>query len=231
MLEVRDIDAGYGAAQVLRGVSLRIAAGEVLCLMGRNGAGKSTTCKTIMGLVRATAGEVHLAGTPLRSLPARMIPRLGLGYVPQGRRLFAELTVAENLEIGLMARQRGRATRDQVLDLFPRLRERLDQISGTLSGGEQQMLAIGRALCLEPKVLLLDEPGEGLQPSMVHLVHETVRTLKRAGVAILLVEQRVEFALSVADRLAFLVNGQVAETLAVADLTADAPQFRNHVGV
>ncbi len=231
MLEMSDIGAGYGAAQVLRGVSLTIAAGEVLCLMGRNGAGKSTTCKTIMGLVRASAGAVHLDGIPLRGLPAHEIPRLGLGYVPQGRRLFAELTVAENLEIGLMARGRGRATRDRVLDLFPRLGERLDQISGTLSGGEQQMLAIGRALCIEPKLLLLDEPGEGLQPSMVDLVHETVRTLKGTGVAILLVEPRVEFVLSVADRIAFLVNGHIAETAVAADLTPGSAQFRRHLGV
>ncbi len=230
-LTVRELDAGYGPVQVLRGLSLAVAPGEVLCLMGRNGAGKSTTLKAIMGLVPATAGEITLDAIRLDTLPAHDVPRQGVAWVPQGRRLFAELTVAENLEIGLLARHHGPATRERALALFPRLRERLAQVSGTLSGGEQQMLAIARALCTEPEVLLLDEPTEGLQPSMIALIRDTVLALKATGVATLLVEQRVDAALALADRIAFVTNGTVAETLPAAGLTSDAAAFRTYVGV
>jgi branched-chain amino acid transport system ATP-binding protein len=199
--------------------------------MGRNGAGKSTALKAIMGLVRPNAGTVTLDGVRLDPLPAHEVPRQGVAWVPQGRRLFAELTVAENLEIGLMTRGHGEATRTRVLALFPRLRERLDQVSGTLSGGEQQMLAIGRALSTEPKVLLLDEPTEGLQPSMIVLIRDTVSALKTPGVATLLVEQRVDAALAVADRIAFMTGGAVAETVPAAGLAPDAAAFRRYVGV
>jgi branched-chain amino acid transport system ATP-binding protein len=231
VIDLAALDAGYGNVRVLRGLTLSVAAGEVVCLMGRNGAGKSTALKAIMGLVRATAGTVTLDGTRLDPLPAHDVPRHGVAWVPQGRRLFAELTVAENLEIGLMPRRHGAPTRERVLALFPRLRERLTQVSGTLSGGEQQMLAIARALCLEPKALLLDEPTEGLQPSMIALIRDTVTALRATGVATLLVEQRVDAALAVADRIAFMVGGTLAETVPAAELTADAPQFRTHVGV
>jgi branched-chain amino acid transport system ATP-binding protein len=203
--------------------------------MGRNGAGKSTALKAIMGLVPATAGSVSLDATRLDTLPAHDVPRQGVAWVPQGRRLFAELTVAENLEIGLLTRPHAaeirHATRERALALFPRLRERLAQTSGTLSGGEQQQLAIARALCTEPRVLLLDEPTEGLQPSMIALIRDTVATLKSQCVATLLVEQRVDAALALADRIAFLVNGTVAETVPAAGLPPDAPQFRAYVGV
>jgi branched-chain amino acid transport system ATP-binding protein len=231
MLAVDALDAGYGATQVLRGLTLAVAAGEVLCLMGRNGAGKSTALKAIMGLVRPNAGTVTLDGVRLDPLPAHEVPRQGVAWVPQGRRLFAELTVAENLEIGLMRRGHGVAVRARVRAIFPRMRERLDQVSGTLSGGEQQMLAIGRALCTEPKVLLLDEPTEGLQPSMIVLIRDTVAALKATGVATLLVEQRVDAALAVADRIAFMTGGAVAETVPAAGLAPDAPEFRRYVGV
>ncbi|PZQ46133.1 MAG: ABC transporter ATP-binding protein [Rhodovulum sulfidophilum] len=231
MLEVSGIDAGYGATPVLRGVSLAVAPGEVLCVMGRNGAGKSTLLKAIMGLVPVSAGTIRLDGTETSALPAHEVPRQGIGYVPQGRRLFAELTVAENLEIGLMTRDKGAATRERALTLFPRLRERLTQVSGTLSGGEQQMLAIARALCLEPSVLLLDEPTEGLQPSMIALIRETVLRLRSEGVAVVLVEQRVEAVLEVADRVLFLVTGEVAETVAARGLDPRAEVFRRYVGV
>jgi branched-chain amino acid transport system ATP-binding protein len=231
MLEIERLDAGYGNVQVLRGLSLAAAAGEVLAVMGRNGAGKSTALKAVMGLVRPRAGSVSVDGERLDALPAHAVPRRGVAWVPQGRRLFAELTVAENLEIGLMARRRGAATRERVLALFPRLVERLGQVSGTLSGGEQQMLAIARALCLEPKVLLLDEPTEGLQPSMTALIRDTVLRLKATGVATVLVEQRVDAALALADRIAFMAGGTCPETLPAAGLDADAPQFRAYVGV
>jgi branched-chain amino acid transport system ATP-binding protein len=231
MLRLEGIEAGYGAVQVLRGLSFEVGPGEVLCLMGRNGAGKSTTLRTIMGQVVPTAGTVTLDGVAIQSLPAHDVPKQGIGYVPQGRRLFGDLTVAENIEIGLMARHRDARVKDKVLAIFPRLRERLGQVSRTLSGGEQQMLAIARALCLEPKVLLLDEPTEGLQPSMIALIRDTVVALKETGVATILVEQRVDAALSVADRIAFMAGGEIAETVATAGLTADAAQFATYVGV
>lgn len=231
MLEVEDLDAGYGAVQVLHGLTFSVARGEVLAVMGRNGAGKTTALRAIMGQIAPTAGRVRLDGERLDTLPAHEVPRRGVGYVPQGRRLFAELTVAENLEIGLMARGRGADVRDWVLTLFPRLAERLGQVAGTLSGGEQQMLAIGRALCLQPAVLLLDEPGEGLQPSMIALIRQTVRRLGDDGVAVLLVEQRMDTALAVADRVAFVAGGRVMETRSVPELMADPAPFRAHVGV
>ncbi|MGB3178108.1 MAG: ABC transporter ATP-binding protein [Albidovulum sp.] len=231
MLRLEGIDAGYGDVQVLRGLSLQVEAGEVLCVMGRNGAGKSTMLKTIMGQNRASAGSITLDGTRIDPLPAHEVPRQGIGYVPQGRRLFGDLTVAENIEIGLMTRKRDARVREHVLQLFPRLRERMGQVSRTLSGGEQQMLAIARALCLEPKVLLLDEPTEGLQPSMITLIRDTLTALKHTGVATILVEQRVDAALSVADRIAFMVGGTVAETIAADGLRPNAAQFATYVGI
>lgn len=231
MLRLEGIEAGYGAVQVLRGLTFEVAAGEVLCLMGRNGAGKTTALRAIMGQVPATSGSIEIDGTSIQNLPAHDVPKRGIGYVPQGRRLFGDLTVAENIEIGLMARGRDARVREKVLSIFPRLRERLGQISRTLSGGEQQMLAIARALCLEPKVLLLDEPTEGLQPSMIALIRDTVVALKATGVATVLVEQRVDAALSVADRIAFVAAGRVAETVATGGLTGNAPQFAAYVGV
>src|SRR5690606_19180851 len=162
---------------------------------------------------------------------AHQVPRAGIGYVPQGRRLFAELSVAENLEIGLMTRRKGGETRERVLALFPILKERYRQRSGTLSGGEQQMLAMARALCLEPEVLLLDEPTEGLMPSMIALVRDTISTLRETGVATLLVEQRVDAVLPVADRVTFVETGRVRETVAVDQLRQDPGLVRKYVGV
>ncbi|GHE03261.1 branched-chain amino acid ABC transporter ATPase [Defluviimonas sp. 20V17] len=231
MLELRDIEAGYGAVRVLRGVSLSAAAGAVTCVMGRNGAGKSTLMKAIMGLIPVAAGHVLLDGNPIEALPAHQVPRRGLAYVPQGRRLFAELTVEENLGVGLLVRRGDAGLRRHVLDLFPRLEERLDQQAWTLSGGEQQMLAIARALCLGPRVLLLDEPTEGLQPSMITLIRDTVLRLKAEGLAVVLVEQRVEAVLEMADQVVFMANGRVAETAATQGLAPDARQFRDHVGI
>jgi branched-chain amino acid transport system ATP-binding protein len=231
MLRLDRINAGYGAVQVLRDLSLSVGEGEVLCVMGRNGAGKSTMLKSIMGQVRTTSGSIDLDRTRIETLPAHEVPRRGIGYVPQGRRLFGDLTVAENIEIGLMTRGRDARVRDYVLSLFPLLRARLGQVSRTLSGGEQQMLAIARALCLEPKVLLLDEPTEGLQPSMIAHIRETVVALKSTGVATILVEQRVDAVLAVADRVAFMVGGTVMETVAANGLAKDAPQFAKYVGV
>ncbi|MDD9857722.1 MAG: ABC transporter ATP-binding protein [Gammaproteobacteria bacterium] len=237
MLSVEHLNAFYGGSQALREVSLAVGAGEVLCLFGRNGAGKSTTLKAVMGLVQA-GGSVRLAGRELSALAAHEVARLGIGYVPQGRRLFAELTVAENLEIGLMARRApGRSSPDSaqikadVLALFPPLAPRLGQPSGTLSGGEQQMLAMARALCLEPSVLLLDEPTEGLMPSMIATIREVITELRARGVAILLVEQRVEAVLPVADRVAFIENGRIREVVGVEQLRAAPQLWQRYVGV
>ncbi|MCR8725016.1 ABC transporter ATP-binding protein [Frigidibacter sp. ROC022] len=231
MLEIADIAAGYGPVRVLEGLSLKVPAGQVTCVMGRNGAGKSTMLKAVMGLVRVEAGTVALEGQRIERLEAHRVPGLGIGYVPQGRRLFGDMTVAENIAIGLRTRGRGAATRERVLDLFPRLRERLGQLSRTLSGGEQQMLAVARALCLEPKLLMLDEPTEGLQPSMIALIREVVLRLRDEGVAVLLVEQRVDAVLAMADRVAFMTGGHVAEVVPAPGLTPEAPQFVRYVGV
>jgi branched-chain amino acid transport system ATP-binding protein len=231
MLKVAGLNCFYGPVQVLRDFALDLRAGEVLCLLGRNGAGKTTALKAIMGLVRARSGQVTLDGADLTALPAHAVPKAGIGYCPQGRRLFSELTVEENLRIGLMTRGRGEATLGRVLGLFPLLEERLQQRAGTLSGGEQQMLAMARALCLEPKVLLLDEPTEGLMPSMIARILDTVRALKAQGVATILVEQRVEAALTVADRILFVENGRSRQTVSPDALRADPALLHHYVGV
>jgi branched-chain amino acid transport system ATP-binding protein len=230
-LRLAGIDCFYGNVQVLRGVSLEVAPGEVLCLLGRNGAGKTTLLKTMIGLIKPRAGRITLDGRELTRLPAHEFARLGIAYVPQGRRLFAELTVEENLTIGLMARGSGDEARERALTLFPALRSRLAQVSGTLSGGEQEMLAIARALCLEPQVLLLDEPTEGLMPSMIQAILAAIRELKDEGVAVALVEQRVESALSVADRIAFLENGVLRAIVAPEAVHADPTLVQHYVGV
>jgi len=230
-LTVTGLNCFYGSVQILRDFHLSLQDGEVLCLLGRNGAGKTTALKAIMGLVPASSGSIRLAGMELTAMPAHLVPRAGIAYVPQGRRLFAELTVAENIEIGLMARHHGADTRDKVLTLFPVLRDRLKQRSGTLSGGEQQMLAMARALCLEPDVLLLDEPTEGLMPAMIETIRQTVIALSARGVSIILVEQRVDAVLPVASRVAFIENGRNRETLDVAALKADPDLVHHYVGV
>ena len=229
-LEVTGLSAGYGPVTVLREVDFAARAGEVTCVMGRNGAGKTTLMKAVMGLLPAT-GSVRVAGVEVAGLPAHRVPRHGLAWVPQGRRLFGPLTVAENLDIGGLLGGSRPEVRAHVLGLFPRLGERLDQVAATLSGGEQQMLAIARALCLEPKVLLLDEPTEGLQPSMIALIRDAVLRLRAEGVAVVLVEQRVDAVLRMADRVAFMAHGRVAEVADAAALQPGARQFAEHVGV
>jgi branched-chain amino acid transport system ATP-binding protein len=231
VLHVEGVDAFYGRVQVLRGVSLTVRGGEILCLLGRNGAGKTTVLKAVMGLVAPRAGRIVLDGRRLDALAPHEVPRCGIGYVPQGRRLFAGMTVAENLAIGLMTRDRGAEVRARVLGLFPRLADRLHQRAGTLSGGEQQMLALARALCVEPSLLLLDEPTEGLQPSMVAVIREVVSGLRANGVAVLLVEQRVDAVLGIADRVTFIENGRNRETLNAADLRADPDLVHRYVGI
>jgi branched-chain amino acid transport system ATP-binding protein len=230
-LEVAGLTAGYGPVTVLRGVDFRAEPGQITCLMGRNGVGKSTFLKCLMGLVPASAGGIRLNGVALENLPAHEVPKRGLAYVPQGRRLFGPLTVAENLAVGGLVQGNDPATLHHVLTLFPRLKERLTQTAQTLSGGEQQMLAIARALYLAPKVLLLDEPTEGLQPSMIALIQDAVLTLRAEGVAVVLVEQRVDAVLRLADRVGFMLAGRVEEMRDARGLAADDPVFRTYVGV
>lgn len=231
VLEVSGIDCFYGDVQILRGMSLSAWPGEILCLLGRNGAGKTTTLKAIMGLVPVRSGSIALDGDIISALPAHEVPKRGVGYVPQGRRLFAEMTVAENIEVGLHARGMGDATRERVLTLFPRLRDRYRQRAETLSGGEQQMLAMARALCIEPRVLLLDEPTEGLQPSMISLIRDVVVGLREENVATILVEQRIDAVLSIADRVVFIENGIRADAASAEALREDPGLIHRYVGV
>jgi len=234
MLVLESLTARYGHVEVVHGVSLELAAGEVLALLGRNGAGKTTVLRAIMGLVER-GGRCRLDGHDLAALPAHRVPRLGVAYVPQGRGLFPRLTVAENLRMGLLVQAAPSAaqaaTLERVLALFPALRERLRTPAGTLSGGQQQMLATARALCTEPRVLLLDEPTEGLMPSLVETVLETIETLRAQGVAVLLVEQKVAAALRVASRVLFLENGTLRAEHTAAALAADPEPLHRYVGL
>lgn len=235
MLQVQNVDAGYGLVQVLRAASLGVAPGEVLCLMGRNGAGKTTLCRAIMRLLPLSSGRIDVAGQDLAQRSAHKIADAGLGYVPQGRRLFTGLSVAENLEIGLTAKRHSPENRSRIradiLDIFPRLGERLNQRAETLSGGEQQMLATARALAVEPAYLLLDEPTEGLQPSMVAEIEGAVTAMRDRGVGVLLVEQKVDAVLRLADRVQFIENGETKDAVAAADLSGDRTLIERYVGV
>jgi branched-chain amino acid transport system ATP-binding protein len=224
-----EVDAGYGASRVLHAVTLEVRAGEVVGLLGRNGAGKTTTLRAVMGLTPPRAGRITLGEVELNRLPAWAIPRHGVAYVPQGRRLFPQLSVEENLRLGLLVRGGGAETLEPVLALFPAVRERLRQRAGTLSGGEQQMVAMARALCARPAMLLLDEPAEGLMPALVDRLVETVAALRGRGVGILLVEQKVDVVLRAADRVVFLDSGRVAGE---APVGAVGPELLlRHVGV
>jgi len=231
MLTVDGFNAYYGDLQVLRNFSIRVAPGEILCLLGRNGAGKTTALKSILGLVPPRSGKLLLEGKDITGLPAEQIPRQGIGYVPQGRRLFKEMTVRENLEIGLMTRKSGPAVLERALSYFPALTERMNQRSGTLSGGEQTMVAIARALCVEPKVIMLDEPTEGLMPSMIAAIRDVVSRLRNDGVAVLLVEQRIDAVLAVADRIAFMDQGSVQAEYDVEAVRADSSLVQKYLGV
>lgn len=232
-LEIEDLRAGYGRVEVLHGIDLRVESGTVLGLLGRNGAGKTTLLRAIMGLTTTSSGRVRCAGTEILGLAAHRIPAHGIAYVPQGRRLFAEMSVEENLRMGLLAGgRRERAARLVfALDRFPALKERLRTPAGRLSGGQQQMVAMARALATGARVLLLDEASEGLQPSLVERILETVAQLRAEGVTMLLVEQKVEAALRVADRIAFIEQGRIAEHATPQSLARDPAPLVRHVGV
>ncbi len=239
MLRLNSINCFYGKVQVLRDISLDIAPGEILGLLGRNGAGKTTLLKAIMGLIKVRSGTIEVDGNTLTGLRPHTIPKLGVAYVPQGRRLFPQMTVEENLRMGLLVNAKSKKrdeakdkeTLDWVLGLFPALTERLGQSAGTLSGGEQQMLATGRALCLGPKLLLLDEPTEGLMPRIVDQILDTVGQMKESGVSVLIVEQKVESALKIADRIAFLEHGAIQHQATPAELNADPEPLSRYVGI
>ena len=231
MLRLDNINCNYGAVQVLKDVSFGVGAGEIVGLLGRNGAGKTTTLRTIMGQIKPRSGSIRMDGSELTALKAHEVPKLGIAYVPQGRRLFSGMSVEENLRMGLLARDSGQDTLEWVLGLFPALTERLRQRAGTLSGGEQQMLATARALCLKPQLLLLDEPSEGLMPTIVATLLDTVAGLKAQGVSVLLVEQKVEAALQVADRIIFIENGAVAHEATPQELDTDPEPLHRYVGV
>jgi branched-chain amino acid transport system ATP-binding protein len=232
VLEVTSLRAGYGAVEVLRGVDLAVAAGEIVALLGSNGAGKSTLNNNISGLYRPFGGTIRFDGADIAGAPSMRIVEAGLVQVPEGRRVFPNLSVRENLELG--SYRRGRAARaknlDRVLSIFPRLGERLVQTAGTLSGGEQQMLAIGRGLMSEPKLLILDEPSLGLSPLLVEEVFALIGRLNRHGLAILLVEQNVVQSLAIAHRAYVLENGRIALSGQAADLAQDPELRKSYLG-
>jgi branched-chain amino acid transport system ATP-binding protein len=222
LLSVESIHTAYGLSQVLFGISLNVAEGECVCLLGRNGVGKSTTMRSIMGLTPPRSGRVLWRGRDVAGWPPFRIARAGIGFVPEDRRIFAELTVWENLDVAARAARRpGRWTVERVYDLFPVLSERRNQRGGFLSGGEQQMLTIGRALVGNPELLLLDEPSEGLAPLIVELLRQKIAELKAEGLTILLAEQGVAFSLALADRVYVLEKGAVRHSGAAAELRDD----------
>jgi branched-chain amino acid transport system ATP-binding protein len=233
LLEVSDIHAHYGAIEALRGVSLTVEEGEVVTLIGSNGAGKSTTLRSISGLTPASAGKVVFAGEEITRVPAHEIVVRGIALAPEGRHCFARMTVRENLELGAHRRVKGRRVMedlDRVYTLFPRLQERERQKAGTMSGGEQQMLAIGRALMARPRLMMLDEPSMGIAPILVQRIYETIAEINRTGVAILLVEQNANYALDISRRGYVLETGQVALNSESAKLRNDPEVQRAYLG-
>ncbi|MGH3369263.1 MAG: ABC transporter ATP-binding protein [Nocardioidaceae bacterium] len=228
-LDVVDLVSGYAGSRVVDEVSLSLRKGETVALLGRNGVGKTTFVESVMGMVRPTSGQVVVAGTDLAGRAPHVISRAGVAIVPQGRRVFAPLTVADNLRIA--ARPGGEWGIDDVYDQMPRLRERRHHLGSQLSGGEQQMLSIGRALLCSPRLILLDEPSDGLAPAVVEQVGEVLGKLAGTGLAILLVEQNLRLAFDVADRVAVMSKGRLVHQSSVADFRSDGERARSLLGV
>ena len=235
MLSLTDVHTYYGKSHILHGVSLEVGSGEVVGLLGRNGVGKSTTLKSVMGLARPAQGRVTFEGRDITGLAPHQLPRVGIAWVPEDRRIFKLLSVLENLRTGLDRAGVDDARREKLLDkvyaAFPVLRERRHQAGGTLSGGEQQMLAIARAMMLEPKIILLDEPTEGLMPRMVSQIRDIIGVLHEEGVAILLVEQNVPLTLEVSNRVYIMEKGVVRHQAPAADLRANHAVIHQYLGV
>ncbi len=232
MLKVNDINVYYGAIHAIKGVSFQVSEGEVVTLIGANGAGKSTILNTVCGLLRSRTGSIEFLGRNLASVPAHKIVELGMAHVPEGRRVFQQMTVEENLEMGAYTQARSTIEPglERVYGQFPRLKERRRQVAGTLSGGEQQMLAMGRGLMSGPRLLMLDEPSMGLAPILVEQIFDLIRQLHQAGVTILLVEQNAQMALSVADRGYVLETGKIVATGTGADLLRDEAVKKAYLG-
>ncbi len=235
MLALSDVHTYYGKSHILHGVSLEVGRGEVIGLLGRNGVGKSTTLKSVMGLVRPARGRITFEGREITGLAPHQLARQGIAWVPEDRRIFKLLSVTENLRTGLdragLDEGRRQTLLDKVYAAFPVLRERRSQAGGTLSGGEQQMLAIARAMMLEPKIVLLDEPTEGLMPRMVSQIRDIIDVLHREGVAILLVEQNVPLTLGVSDRIYIMEKGVVRHQAPAAALRADQSVIHQYMGI
>ena len=235
LLAVDGIHTYYGKSHILHGVSLEVGRGEVVGLLGRNGVGKSTTLKAIAGIVHPSQGEVRFEGRSIARLPSHRLARLGIGYVPEDRRIFPLLTVLENLRVGFDRHGMDKARKTELIDkaytYFPVLAERRNQSGGTLSGGEQQMLAIARAMMLEPKIILLDEPTEGLMPRMVSQIQEIIEVLRRQDVAVLLVEQNVPLTLGACRRVYFIEKGEVRHHALASELRATDAVVRQYLGV
>ena len=223
LLKVDNIHVYYGAIHAIKGISFEVNEGEIVTLIGANGAGKSTTLNTIAGLLRPREGSIAFEGKNLAGIPAHKLISLGMALCPEGRRIFQQMTVRENLEMGGYTRQATEieGSMENVFSRFPRLKEREKQVAGTLSGGEQQMLAMGRALMSKPKLLMLDEPSMGLAPILVEQIFDIIKELHKAGTTILLVEQNAQMALSIADRAYVLGTGQITMSGAAADVLAD----------
>jgi len=229
-LKVNDIHAYYGRSYILQGTSMEVNRGEIVALLGRNGVGKTTILKTIMGLVKPKAGKIFFKDAEITELPAYKVARRGIGYIPQGRHLFPKMTVLENLKTG-MNKPSDREPLEGIFSLFPILRERLHQLAGTLSGGEQQALAISRALVKSPEILLLDEPTTGLMPIFVAKLKEIIQNLNDQGMSILLVEEKIPFALSLADRIYFMVKGRIEYHAKAEDLQRKKEILIHYLGV
>ena len=235
MLKLQDVQAFYGKSHVLHGVNMEVGGGQVVGLLGRNGVGKSTTLKAIMGLVTVQDGSITFAGHDLRRQNPYRIPRLGIGYVPEDRRIFPRLTVLDNLRTGFdrpgASGPRTQELLEQAYTSFPRLKERQQQFAGTLSGGEQQMLAIARAMMLDPQIILLDEPTEGLMPRLVGQIREIIDVLRQTNVSILLVEQNVPMTLAVSDRVYLMERGAIRHEAPAGELSVDDAVIHKYLGV